>query len=122
MQVHGWSRLDYLSELAKDLGVPPSPTYIEAQTNVENKVGPQIGDILIFVFYLNLAVRHYLRHKFFMISLYLYFLLSYKGYVSYERHLRRLQKTPLRWMWLVVVGDNDKKDDKQTNADHILEI
>ena len=26
-----------------------------------------------------------------------------------QRHLRGLQKTPLGWVWLMVVGDNDKK-------------
>ena len=45
LQVHSWSRLDYSSEHAKDLGVPPSPSYIEALPNVENKVGPQIGEM-----------------------------------------------------------------------------
>jgi len=37
-EVHSWSRLDYSSQHAKDLAIPPSPSYIELP-NIENKFG-----------------------------------------------------------------------------------
>ena len=138
LQVHSWTRLDYSSEHAKELSVPPPPSYIEAQPNIENKVGLRyIGNRLILAFIL-------FAFCCFMISLYLYFFvivfvfaclaawqrldiiwdanLFHDFILNFcdrqcggQRHLRWLQKTLLRWVSLVVViGENDKKGRKRT--------